>query len=337
LGTFLIIEVLLLQRSRLLAGSKYAWWSGNARFIGYSGKFLGAHVAHAAVMVFWAGAIALFELSHFAPEKPFFDQGFIVIPHLGLLMPGTSTSRTAAFSTFLVFVTGALHLTSSAVLFLGGLFHSIFSQDSLGGGGARALSFAWQDRFRTSSILGVHFIFLGAGCLSLVWSSHFRALKQGSITLSFFSLARYLVRAPFGGEGFIVSVNSLEEVLGGHFWLGLFLVLGGLWHIQTSPFSVLSRSFIWSGEALLSYSLSALSLCGFAAAVSVCGRAERGMRLGRGRAGKLILSQVRLLGAAVWARIAVCRQHEVGGVHRLARKLVLLILLRDGLSRAAAP
>jgi photosystem II CP43 chlorophyll apoprotein len=53
---------------------------------------------------------------------------------------------------------------------------------------------------------------------------------------------------------------------GGHFWLGLALLLGGSWHVQSSPLAALERSFTWTGEALLSYSLSALSLCGFLAA-----------------------------------------------------------------------
>ena len=30
----------------------FAWWSGNARLINVSGKLLGAHVAHAGLMVF---------------------------------------------------------------------------------------------------------------------------------------------------------------------------------------------------------------------------------------------------------------------------------------------
>jgi len=48
----------------------FAWWSGNARLINLSGKLLGAHVAHAGLIVFWAGAMNLFEVAHFVPEKP---------------------------------------------------------------------------------------------------------------------------------------------------------------------------------------------------------------------------------------------------------------------------
>ena len=66
-------------------GSRFSWWSGNARFVKLSGRFLGAHVAHASLIVFWSGSMALFELSHLVPEKPLYEQGLILIPHLATL------------------------------------------------------------------------------------------------------------------------------------------------------------------------------------------------------------------------------------------------------------
>ena len=56
----------------------FAWWAGNARLINLSGKLLGAHVAHAGLIVFWAGAMNLFEVAHFVPEKPMYEQGLIL-------------------------------------------------------------------------------------------------------------------------------------------------------------------------------------------------------------------------------------------------------------------
>ena len=57
----------------------FAWWAGNARLINLSGKLLGAHVAHAGLIVFWAGAMNLFEVAHFIPEKPMYEQGLILL------------------------------------------------------------------------------------------------------------------------------------------------------------------------------------------------------------------------------------------------------------------
>ncbi|KAH7674409.1 Photosystem antenna protein-like protein, partial [Dioscorea alata] len=51
----------------------FAWWVGNARLINLSGKLLGAHVAHAGLIVFWAGTMNLFEVAHFVPEKPMYE------------------------------------------------------------------------------------------------------------------------------------------------------------------------------------------------------------------------------------------------------------------------
>jgi photosystem II CP43 chlorophyll apoprotein len=49
--------------------SGFAWWSGNARLINLSGKLLGAHVAHSGLIVFWAGAMTLFEVAHFVQKS----------------------------------------------------------------------------------------------------------------------------------------------------------------------------------------------------------------------------------------------------------------------------
>jgi len=59
----------------------------------------------------------------------------------------------------------------------------------------------------------------------------------------------------------------MEDLVGGHYWVGIGCLLGGIWHVVTTPSRAVLTSFLWSSEAYLSYSLSSLALCGFIAAV----------------------------------------------------------------------
>jgi photosystem II CP43 chlorophyll apoprotein len=268
--------------ARSILGSKYAWWSGNARFIVYSGKFLGAHVAHAALMMFWAGAMDLFEVSHFVPEKPLFEQGFILLPHLANLGFGVGPGG-EIYDTYDFFIVGVAHIVSSGVLALGGIYHAIFGAERLE---ATATGLVWgfvfEDRFRISSILGVHLAFLSlASFLFCAWATRVngvydtwaagggdvRIVDLGQITLNPFILGRYLVRSPFGNEGWIISVNNIEDVVGGHVLLGSILCLGSVFHISSRPQPVFVRGFTWSAEAYLAYSNAGIAVMGTIAAV----------------------------------------------------------------------
>lgn len=79
----------------------------------------------------------------------------------------------------------------------------------------------------------------------------------------------YVFKSPFGGDGWIVSVNNMEDLVGGHIWVGVLCISGGIWHILTKPFAWARRAFVWSGEAYLSYSLAALSIMGLTASIFV--------------------------------------------------------------------
>ena len=118
-----------------------------------SGSFVGAHVAHAGLISFWAGSMALFEVSHFVFERPCYAQGQILLPHVASLAFAVGTGGDVD-NIFPLFCIGSLHLVSSGVLGLAGLFHSLR-------GGAERLGgsvsfFTWQDRFRLTSTLGAH-------------------------------------------------------------------------------------------------------------------------------------------------------------------------------------
>lgn len=104
---------------RTLLGSRYSWWSGNARNIKLSGKYLGAHVVHTALIIFWSGSMALLELSHLVCSKPLYEQGFILLPHLATLAFSVGVGgEIIDISSYLV--SSALHLICSGILGLGG-------------------------------------------------------------------------------------------------------------------------------------------------------------------------------------------------------------------------
>jgi photosystem II CP43 chlorophyll apoprotein len=259
--------------NRDLESSGYAWWSGNARLINLSGRLLGAHVAHAGLIVFWAGAMTLFEVAHFVPEKPMYEQGFILFPHMATLGYGVGPGGEVV-DVYPYFVVGVLHLISSAVLGLGGLYHALRGPETLEY--SKFFGYDWKDKNQMTNIIGYHLLILGGGAFLLVFKAMFFggvydtwAPGGGDVriisnpTLNPAVIFGYLAKAPFGGVGWIIGVDNMEDIIGGHIWVGIICIAGGIWHILTKPFGWARRAFIWSGEAYLSYSVGALSLMAF--------------------------------------------------------------------------
>ena len=237
---------------------------------------------HTGLIIFWSGSMALFELSHFVPEKPLYEQGFILLPHLATLAfsIGPGGEITDVYSYFLI---GTLHLISSSILGLGGIYHAIFGPERLEETtSAFIFGYQWQDRFRITAILAAHLGSLGLASLLLfvkgvyygglydTWAAaggDIRLIKDRGLTLNPYILGRYLIRAPFGSEGWIISINNMEDLIGGHYWVGIACLLGGVWHVITTPVRIILTSFLWSAEAYLAYTLSAIALCGSIAAI----------------------------------------------------------------------
>jgi photosystem II CP43 chlorophyll apoprotein len=257
-----------------VAQKQYDWLAGNARFVNLSGKLLGAHVAHAGLIVLWAGAMTLFELSKFDPSLPMYEQGLILLPHLASLGIGVGAGG-EIIDTYPYFAIGVVHLISSAVLGAGGLYHSLLGPDVLRQDNSFVgfFGYDWEDKDKMTSIIGIHLILLGLGAWLLVAKALFwGGLYDAAIdnvrvvtdpTLNPTRIFSYL----FGLQGAkgMAAVNNLEDLVGGHIWIGLLCILGGLWHIVTKPFAWAERVLYWSGEAYLSYSLGALAYMGFLA------------------------------------------------------------------------
>ena len=130
-------------------------------------------------------------------------------------------------------------------------YSSFFSQD-------------WKDKNQMTNIIGYHLILLGIGAFLLVIKACFLggvydtwAPGGGDVrvitnpTLNPGVIFGYLATSPFGGEGWICGVNNMEDIIGGHVWVGLICIFGGIFHILTKPFAWARRALIWNGEAYL--------------------------------------------------------------------------------------
>lgn len=257
------------------------WWAGNARFVNLSGKLLGAHIAHAGLIVLWAGGMTLFELSRYNPDLPMYEQGLILLPHLATLGLGIGAGDQIVDS-YPYLVIGMLHLVSSAVLGAGGIYHTLLGPEVLDENNSFSgfFGYDWKDGGKMTSILGIHLTLLGLGALLLVFKGMFWgglfdpwAGTEGAVrvianpTVNPLKIFGYLVGAS-GSEG-MAAVNNLEDVVGGHLWIGCICILGGFWHMATKPLGWARQVLVYSGEAYLSYSLGAIAYMGFFAAYFV--------------------------------------------------------------------
>lgn len=246
---------------------------GNARLIGLSNRLLGAHVAHAGLIMFWAGSITVSQAINYDPTLPLGEQGLALISNLARL--GWGVGENGEITTlYPFFVIGMLHLVASAVLGAGGLFHVFAGPKRLAeaDGWAKRFHYEWDDPKQLTLILGHHLLFLGAAALAFVA----KATRYGGIydpavgnvrlvepNLNPADIFGYLVGlTPDGWNALgIASVNNLEDVVGGHVWVGVMLIAGGIFHILVKAPIIFPIRL--NADAILSYSIGSLAFMAF--------------------------------------------------------------------------
>ncbi len=255
------------------ADVEYGWWSGNSRFTDFSAQFLAAHIGQIASMTFFAGSITLFELSRYNPDIPLYAQGFVCLPQLAREGFGIGSGG-AVVDTYPFFAVGMIHLFAAAVFGSGAIFHILTGPKVLAESESTAsqrFHFEWDDFETQGRILGHHLLFLGSGALLFVaWAAthgiydpvagEVRAVSPG------FDLVR-IFKYGWATPGFNpFFVDNLEDVMGGHLFIALIDIAGGIYHILVKPWPYTERIYTKSGEALLGYALGGLGLMGLVAA-----------------------------------------------------------------------
>jgi len=198
-------------------------------------------------------------------------QPLIALPHLAALGIGFDETGTFVGGTAVVSI-AVVHLVGSMVYGAGGLLHSLlFSGDMQDSsvGQARKFKLEWDNPDNQTFILGHHLIFFGVACIWFVEWARIHGIYDpaiGAIRQVEYNLN---LNAIWNHQFDFLSIDSLEDVLGGHAFLAFLQISGGAFHIatrQVGDYTKFKGAGLLSAEAVLSWSLAGIGWMAIVAA-----------------------------------------------------------------------
>ncbi len=255
----------------------YRWWAGNSMVTNRSGRFIASHAAHTGLIAFAAGANTLWEFARYDPSVPMGHQAMIHLPHLASI--GIGFDEAGAWTGAGVVTIGILHLILSMVYGAGGLMHAVVFDGDIQQSNviqAKKFKLEWDNPDNQTFILGHHLIFMGVACVWFVewarihgiYDPAAEAVRQVNYNLDLSMI--------WQRQFDFISIDSLEDVMGGHAFLGFAEITGGAFHIiagstpwankRLGEFSKFKGAELLSAEAVLSWSLAGIGWMAIVAA-----------------------------------------------------------------------
>ncbi len=255
----------------------YRWWAGNSVVTNRSGRFIASHAAHTGLICFAAGANTIWEFARFDPSVPLGHQTGISLAHLASI--GIGFDEAGAWTGAGVVTIGILHLIFSMVYAGGGLMHAVLFPEKIEDSNiiqARKFKLEWNNPDNQTFILGHHLIFFGVACAWFVEWARVHGIYDpalGAVRQVNYNLDLAMI---WQRQFDFITIDSLEDVMGGHAFLAFAEITGGAFHViagstpwekkRLGTFSKFKGSELLSAEAVLSWSLAGIGWMAIVAA-----------------------------------------------------------------------
>ncbi len=255
----------------------YSWFTANSVVTNRSGRFISSHIAHTGLIAFAAGSNTLWEFARFDPSVSLGHQSGLALAHLASI--GIGFDEAGAWTGAGVITIGILHLILSMVYGGGGLLHAVLFPAKVEESEvlqAKKFKLEWNNPDNQTFILGHHLIFFGVACVWFVEWARIHGIYDpalGAVRQVNYNLDLSMI---WQRQFDFITIDSLEDVMGGHAFLAFAEITGGAFHIiagstpwedkRLGEWSKFKGSELLSAEAVLSWSLAGIGWMAIVAA-----------------------------------------------------------------------